>query len=314
MAAGARAWATEIGTRLALPVTMRDERLSSFEAERRLGRMPRGRSGGAPSRAQRNAYRARIDREAAAVILQDELDARARRRGEHPERSGAAAIPSTRSPRPRSDARTRTSGPAGTAAGPGDQRRYERYGDRRGGVGGIVRFLLFLFVLAAVVLVVMAHRRAAARCARSSCRGRGTTPPRSRLGFVSDLVREDLGAALTAPASDDDTDGRVRRRARRHADDPRAASSRRPGSSPASGRSCTRPAQDDLAAEAQRRPVLARPEPDAGRGRRRPRQQPDRDAGDPGHLPRGPARRADDGEAADDPAAPTSTRRRSTTS
>ena len=41
-----------------------------------LGRMPRGRSGGAPSRAQRNAYRARIDREAAAVILQDELDAR----------------------------------------------------------------------------------------------------------------------------------------------------------------------------------------------------------------------------------------------
>ena len=76
MAAGARAWATEIGTRLAIPVTMRDERLSSFEAERRVGRMPRGRSGGAPSRDQRNAYRARIDREAAAVILQDELDAR----------------------------------------------------------------------------------------------------------------------------------------------------------------------------------------------------------------------------------------------
>ena len=41
-----------------------------------MGRMPRGRSGGAPSRSQRNAYRARIDREAAAVILQDELDAR----------------------------------------------------------------------------------------------------------------------------------------------------------------------------------------------------------------------------------------------
>ena len=76
MAEGARAWAAEIGTRLGLPVTLRDERLSSFEAERRLGRMPRGRSGGAPSRAQRNAFRARIDREAAAVILQDELDAR----------------------------------------------------------------------------------------------------------------------------------------------------------------------------------------------------------------------------------------------
>ena len=78
MAEGARTWATAVAERLALPVTMRDERLSSFEAERRLGRMPRGRSGGAPSRTQRNAYRARIDREAASVILQDELDARSR--------------------------------------------------------------------------------------------------------------------------------------------------------------------------------------------------------------------------------------------
>jgi len=78
MAEAARTWATAVAERLALPVTMRDERLSSFEAERRLGRMPRGRSGGAPSRTQRNAYRARIDREAASVILQDELDARSR--------------------------------------------------------------------------------------------------------------------------------------------------------------------------------------------------------------------------------------------
>jgi putative Holliday junction resolvase len=78
MAEAARAWAAAVGERLALPVTMRDERLSSFEAERRMGRMPRGRSGGPPSRTQRNAYRARIDREAASVILQDELDARAR--------------------------------------------------------------------------------------------------------------------------------------------------------------------------------------------------------------------------------------------
>jgi putative Holliday junction resolvase len=76
MAAGARAWAAELGALLALPVVLRDERLSSFEAERRLGRMPRGRSGGPPSRTQRNAFRARIDREAASVILQDELDAR----------------------------------------------------------------------------------------------------------------------------------------------------------------------------------------------------------------------------------------------
>lgn len=76
MAEVARAWASAVGELLALPVTMRDERLSSFEAERRLGRMPRGRSGGAPSRTQRNVFRARIDREAASVILQDELDAR----------------------------------------------------------------------------------------------------------------------------------------------------------------------------------------------------------------------------------------------
>lgn len=76
MAANARDWAAAMSARLRLPVAMRDERLSSFEAEQRLGRMPRGRSGGAPSRVQRNAYRARVDREAASIILQDELDAR----------------------------------------------------------------------------------------------------------------------------------------------------------------------------------------------------------------------------------------------
>ncbi len=76
MAAAAREWAAGLSARLGLPVTLRDERLSSFEAERRLGRMPRGRSGGPPSRTQRNAFRARIDRAAASVILQDELAAR----------------------------------------------------------------------------------------------------------------------------------------------------------------------------------------------------------------------------------------------
>jgi putative holliday junction resolvase len=76
MARAARAWAAAIADGLGLPVVLRDERLSSFEAEQRMGRMPRGRSGGPPSRTQRNAFRARIDREAAAVILQDEMDAR----------------------------------------------------------------------------------------------------------------------------------------------------------------------------------------------------------------------------------------------
>lgn len=76
MADAARQWAAGVGEILELPVTLQDERLSSFEAERRLGRAPRGRSGGPPSRTQRNAHRARIDREAASVILQDALDAR----------------------------------------------------------------------------------------------------------------------------------------------------------------------------------------------------------------------------------------------
>jgi putative Holliday junction resolvase len=72
-----RAWVEAVMPYLLLPVTLRDERLTSFLAEERLGPMKRGRSGGPPSRTQRNAHRARVDREAAAIILQDELDARA---------------------------------------------------------------------------------------------------------------------------------------------------------------------------------------------------------------------------------------------
>lgn len=76
MATAARAFAEELRQATGLPVTLRDERLSSVVATSRIGRPPRGRSGGAPSRTQRERYRARVDREAAAVILQDELDAR----------------------------------------------------------------------------------------------------------------------------------------------------------------------------------------------------------------------------------------------
>jgi putative Holliday junction resolvase len=75
-----REWAAAIQARLALPVTLRDERLSSHLAETRLGPMKRGRSGGPPSKTQRDSYRARVDREAAAIILQDEVDTRARLR------------------------------------------------------------------------------------------------------------------------------------------------------------------------------------------------------------------------------------------
>ena len=71
-----RGWGEGIRDRLGVPVTFRDERLSSHLAEARLGPMKRGRSGGPPSKTQRDAYRARVDREAAAIILQDELDTR----------------------------------------------------------------------------------------------------------------------------------------------------------------------------------------------------------------------------------------------
>ena len=78
MAVAARTWAAAIGASLERPVHLRDERLSSHVAEGRLGSMPRGRAGGPPSKTQRDRYRARVDREAAAIILQDELDARER--------------------------------------------------------------------------------------------------------------------------------------------------------------------------------------------------------------------------------------------
>jgi len=69
-----REWAEAIATATGLPLRFRDERLTSERAERRIGGAARGRSGGPPSAAQRDAYRARVDREAAALILQDEFD------------------------------------------------------------------------------------------------------------------------------------------------------------------------------------------------------------------------------------------------
>lgn len=88
-----RVWAEAVAAELALPLTLRDERLTSHVAETRLGPMPRGRSGGPPSRPQRDAYRARVDREAAAIILQDELDTRAGIRSSVPRRSERSETP-----------------------------------------------------------------------------------------------------------------------------------------------------------------------------------------------------------------------------
>jgi putative holliday junction resolvase len=71
-----RSWAEAVGGTLGLPVALRDERLSSEVAGARVGPMKRGRSGGPPTSSQRAAHRARVDRVAAAVILQAEIDAR----------------------------------------------------------------------------------------------------------------------------------------------------------------------------------------------------------------------------------------------
>jgi putative Holliday junction resolvase len=77
-AAVTRAWAEVIARDVGLPLTYHDERLTSHVAEGRLSPMKRGRSGGPPSAAQRRAHRERIDRVAASIFLQDELDDRAR--------------------------------------------------------------------------------------------------------------------------------------------------------------------------------------------------------------------------------------------
>ena len=71
-----RAWAMAVLGQLGIPYVFRDERYTSQDAEANLGRAPRGRSGGPPSAAARERRRRAVDREAARLILQAELDAR----------------------------------------------------------------------------------------------------------------------------------------------------------------------------------------------------------------------------------------------
>jgi putative holliday junction resolvase len=72
-----RAWAEAVLSVIGLPVAWRDERMTTERALDRIGGAGRGASGGPPSANARRAHRARLDREAAVLILQAELDARA---------------------------------------------------------------------------------------------------------------------------------------------------------------------------------------------------------------------------------------------
>ena len=135
--------------------------------------MKRGRSGGPPSRTQRDAYRARVDREAAAIILQDELDAAGRRRpcrdardrtGDRhdddplrrtptrrrrrpPTSADATSIPTPTRPRRRRITASRSAAATATAA-------VAAGGGEAAGSVGFLKFLVFALVLAAIVLVV----------------------------------------------------------------------------------------------------------------------------------------------------------------
>ena len=75
-AAATRAWAAAVLAPLGIPVVLRDERYTSQDAEANLGRAPRGHAGGPPSATARERRRRAVDREAARLILQAELDAR----------------------------------------------------------------------------------------------------------------------------------------------------------------------------------------------------------------------------------------------
>ena len=86
-----------------------------------------------------------------------------------------------------------------TGNGNGGGRRGGRGG---GGIGGILKFLLFTLLLAALVLLIgLTALRPLVNSAILSWAA--DSPAALNLPFVADLVREDLGAALTEPASSD---------------------------------------------------------------------------------------------------------------
>ncbi len=79
---------------------------------------------------------------------------------------------------------------------------YGRRGRSGGGIGGVLKFLLFALILAAIVLAALLT------VLRPLVRGAvidwaADSPGALGIEFVADLVREDLGANLTEPASPD---------------------------------------------------------------------------------------------------------------
>ncbi len=80
-----------------------------------------------------------------------------------------------------------------------------RRGGRRGsGLFGVIKFLLFALLLAALVLLVLLT--ALRPLVNNAVLGWAADNPAAlRLPFVADLVREDLGSALTEPVSTDPT-------------------------------------------------------------------------------------------------------------
>lgn len=116
------------------------------------------------------------------------------RGGRGPREEYVSPVPEPVRPQPNGYRRTGRFG-----RGPGDQRRYERYGERRSGFAGLLGFVVFLFVLAALVLVALfTVARPIARLVIVPLAE--DNPAALRIGFIEDLVREDLGAALTSPA------------------------------------------------------------------------------------------------------------------
>jgi UPF0755 protein len=105
------------------------------------------------------------------------------------------------------------SGGGGQGNGPGNgyarppRDRYRYPDERRGGsgMGGLLRFLIFLAVMAGLVLTVL--MTVGRPVFRSIVVGFAEDSPGAlRIEFVRDLVAEDIGPALDAPASDDATE------------------------------------------------------------------------------------------------------------